>query len=148
VLAQQLKQPTLIALSQVIQDGKTHYYDALENQNKHNQIDEWLNYFADVLLHAQEYTLKEMEFLIKKTQFLDRFRDGLNERQQKVIIRVFAEGTSGFAGGLSAKNYVTIADTTASTATRDLQDLVKMGALTKVGERKSTRYYLCLSSDG
>ena len=142
ILAQHLEQPTLIALSQVIQDGKKNYYDALEKQNKHNAIDEWINYFSGVLLQAQAYTLKEMEFLIKKTRFFDRFKDKLNARQQKVVARMFAEGTKGFVGGLSAKNYVTIASTTASTATRDLQGLVKLGALIKTGERKSTRYYL------
>lgn len=144
VLAQHLRQPTLIAVSQVIQDSKKDYYDALEKQNKHNKIDEWLDYFTNTILKAQDYTIKEMEFLIEKAKFFDRFRDKMNSRQQKVIARVFAEGTKGFTGGLSAKNYVTIADTTASTATRDLQDLVEMGALTKTGERKSTRYYLCL----
>lgn len=142
VLAQHLEQPTLIALSQVIQDNRKLYYDGLETQNKHNAIDKWISYFSDVLLQAQAYTLKEMEFLIKKTQFFDRFRERMNERQQKVIARMFAEGTKGFAGGLSAKNYVVIARTTASTATRDLQSLVEIGALVKTGERKSTRYYL------
>ncbi|MBV1889141.1 MAG: DUF4172 domain-containing protein, partial [Proteobacteria bacterium] len=90
ILAQHLEQPTLIALSQVIQDGKKNYYDALEKQNKHNAIDEWINYFSGVLLQAQAYTLKEMEFLIKKTRFFDRFKDKLNARQQKVVARMFA----------------------------------------------------------
>ena len=142
VLAQHLQQPTLIALSQIIQDNKKHYYAELEKQNKHNEIDGWLDYFTDVLLQAQAYTIKEMEFLIGKTKFFDHFKDKLNHRQQKVIARMFAEGTKGFIGGLSAKNYMTIARTSASTTTRDLQALVEMGALTKTGSRKSTRYYL------
>jgi Fic family protein len=146
-LAQNLKQPTLIALSQIIQDNKKHYYDALEKHNKHNNIDGWINYFADVLLQAQAYTVKEMEFLIEKTKFFDQFKDQMNARQQKVIARIFAEGTKGFIGGLSAKNYVTIAQTTPSTATRDLQSLVEMGALIKTGSRKSTRYYLRIKDD-
>jgi len=126
----------------VIQDNRKPYYDGLETQNKHNAIDDWIGYFSDVILQAQAYTLKEMEFLIKKTQFFDRFKERMNARQQKVIARMFAEGTKGFAGGLSAKNYVTIARTTASTATRDLKNLVEIGVLIKTGERKSTRYYL------
>ena len=57
----------------------------------------------------------------------------------------FKEGLSGFKGGLSADNYITITKTSASTATRDLQDLVAKGALTRMGELKSTRYHLNLS---
>lgn len=143
-LAQHLEQPTLIALSQVIQDNRKDYYDHLEAQNKHNVIDDWLSYFSNVVLTAQAYTVKEMEFLIQKTKFFDHFSHTMNERQKKVVARLFAEGTKGFTGGLSAKNYITIARTTASTATRDLQALVAMGALTKTGERKSTRYHLNL----
>lgn len=141
-LAQHLETPTLIALSQVIQDNKKGYYDALEKQNKHNTIDDWLSYLTDVLLQAQAVTIEEMEFLIEKTKFFDHFKDQINERQQKVITRLFVEGTKGFIGGLSAKNYISIAQTTASTATRDLQDMVKKGMLRKTGSRKSTRYYL------
>lgn len=40
------------------------------------------------------------------------------------------------------ENYITIANAARATTTRDLQGLVEMGALTKTGERKYTRYYL------
>ena len=49
-----------------------------------------------------------------------------------------------FDGGLSANNYATITEVSASTANRDLQYLVDIGALKKHGERKGTRYYLNL----
>ena len=146
VLAQHLKQPTLIALSQIIQDNRKGYYDALETQNKHNEIDGWLGYFADVILQAQKYTISEMDFLIQKTKFFDRHKDHMNARQSKVVARMFAEGTKGFEGGLSAQNYVTITQTSASTATRDLKDLVDKNALFQTGERKGTRYWLRLKA--
>jgi Fic family protein len=57
---------------------------------------------------------------------------------------MFREGIDGFRGGLSAENYITITKTSRATATRDLQDLVTMGALTKTGELRHTRYYLKL----
>ena len=146
VLAQHLEQPTLIALSEVIQAQRKDYYDQLERQNKHTAIDGWLIYFAKTVLKAQAYTVKEMEFLIQKTRFFDRFSQGFNQRQQKVVTRLFAAGINGFTGGLSAKNYISITRAAPSTATRDLQALVAMGALTKTGERKSTRYHLNLEA--
>jgi Fic family protein len=54
----------------------------------------------------------------------------------------FREGIDGFQGGLSAENYIAIAKTSRATATRDLQDLVVVGALTRTGELRHTRYYL------
>ena len=83
-----------------------------------------------------------IDFLIEKSKFYDRFDGKLNERQGKVIARMFEAGIEGFKGGLSAKNYITISDAARATATRDLQELVEMESLTRKGERKYTRYYL------
>jgi len=55
---------------------------------------------------------------------------------------MFREGLEGFKGGLSAKNYITITQTSRATATRDLQDLVEKGALRRTGERRYARYWL------
>ena len=55
---------------------------------------------------------------------------------------MFRAGIDGFKGGLSAENYISIAKASRATATRDLNDLVSKGALTKSGERRHTRYEL------
>lgn len=145
-LAQSVGQPTLIALSYPIEKCKKDYYEELETANKHNEITEWLCYFGQTIIDAQTYTLKQIEFLITKTKFYDHFRGRFNTRQSKVIERIFNEGLDGFKGGLSAENYLKITKTTRATPTRDLQDLVKKGALTRIGELKYTRYYLKLNN--
>jgi Fic family protein len=145
VLSQCLGQPTLIALSHAIQEHKNAYYDSLEKNNKGNEITGWLVYFAKTILEAQAYTQKLIDFLIAKSRLYEKLRGGMNERQQKVIARLFREGPTGFKGGLSAEKYIGIAKTSRATATRDLQDLVEMGALAKTGERKYTRYWLAIS---
>ena len=66
----------------------------------------------------------------------------LNERQAKVLERIFREGINGFRSGLSAENYISITQSPRATATRDLQKLVEIGALNRKGERKYTRYFL------
>lgn len=141
-LSQSLGQPTLVALSQIIQGKRKAYYDALELNNKGNEITDWLVYFAKTVLEAQSYTLNMIDFLIEKTKLYDQIGSQFNERQAKVIERMFREGLEGFKGGLSAENYITITGTSRATATRDLQELLVLGALTKTGERKSTRYWL------
>jgi Fic family protein len=145
-LAQSIGQPTLIALSHIIEKNKKSYYDELEGANKHNEITKWLYYFAKTILDAQSYTLMQIEFMISKMKFYDHFKDQLNSRQNKVIERIFREGLDGFKGGLSAENYLSITKTTRATATRDLKDLVEKGAFTRTGELRHTRYHLKLYS--
>ncbi len=55
---------------------------------------------------------------------------------------MYREGLSGFKGGLSAENYISITGVSRAKTTKDLQDLVAKGALIKTGERKYTRYHL------
>lgn len=144
-LAQNLGEPTLIALAYTIERHRKAYYDSLEASNKSNAITEWLLYFANTILAAQHVTLARIEFSIAKAKFYERYRDHFNERQEKAIGRMFREGIDGFKGGLSAENYIAITQASRATATRDLQDLVDKRALTKTGERRHTRYALQVS---
>lgn len=141
-LSQNLGQPTLLSLSQTIQSGRKSYYQALEDNNKDLEITEWLFYFANTVLEAQKRSQNLIDFLIAKVQFYDRLRGRLNERQDKVIARMFKEGLNGFKGGLSAENYISITGTSPATTTRDLVDLVEKGALRKTGKLRHTRYWL------
>ena len=143
-LAQNLGHPTLIALAYTIERKRKDYYAALERNNKDLSIDDWMTYFARTIIEAQENTIKRVDFYVAKAKFYERFRGRLNERQAKVVARVFKEGIDGFKGGLSAENYISISRTSRATATRDLQDLVAKGALTRTGELRHTRYFLNL----
>lgn len=143
-LAQSLGQPSLIVLAFTIERKRKAYYAALERDNKDIKVDNWLAYFADTVLEAQDTTVQRLEFYIAKAKFYERYRDQLNPRQAKIIARMFREGIDGFKGGLSAENYIRIADTSRATATRDLQNLVAIGALGKTGELRHTRYHLAL----
>jgi Fic family protein len=147
-LAQTLGQPTLIALAYTIERKRKDYYAALERNNKDLGISGWMTYFARTILEAQATTIKRVDFYVAKARFYETFRGKFNERQEKIIARLFREGIDGFTGGLSAENYITIAKTSRATATRDLRDLVKMGALTRTGELRHTRYFLTLPDQG
>jgi Fic family protein len=76
---------------------------------------------------------------------LERLRSQINERQQKVLVRMFREGPERVKGGLSAGNYSTITGASPATTTRDLADLTEKGALVRTGERKHARYALNLA---
>jgi Fic family protein len=144
-LAQNLGQPSLIALAYTIERKRTDYYAALERNNKGNEITDWVTYFAGTVLQAQNNTIARVDLYVAKAKLYEKLRSKLNERQSKAIARMFQEGIDGFKGGLSAENYISITQASRATATRDLQDLVAKGALTKTGERRHTRYHLKLS---
>lgn len=143
-LAQGLGGPTLTALAATILARRPAYYSMLERSSKSNDIDAWLAWFAGIGLEAQRRTRAQVAFLIDKSKLLERLRGHLNERQEKVLLRVLSQGPEGFAGGLSAGNYVRIAKTSPATARRDLADLVDNGAFTRTGERRYARYHLTI----
>ncbi|MBU0723334.1 MAG: Fic family protein [Alphaproteobacteria bacterium] len=147
-LSQGLGEPAVMALSDAIQADRKRYYDLLEQSNKELEVTAWLEYFAGVVLDAQSRTLRLVEFLIAKTRLYDRLHNSLNDRQQKVLARLFREGPEGFKGGLSAENYISITGTSTATATRDLGDLVTKGAIMRTGERRHTRYWLNIDGGG
>ncbi|WP_058281654.1 Fic family protein [Ruegeria denitrificans] len=146
-LAQNIGQPSLIALAFTIERERKAYYDQLERHQKTLDVTPWLVWFAETVFTAQQVTLERVGFFIAKTHFYERHRDQFNARQDKVITRLFKAGPDGFNGGLSAENYLSITGTSRATATRDLQDLVEKGALIRTGELRYTRYWLKLVRD-
>lgn len=141
-LAQSLGRPSLTVLAATILARRREYYGALEVANKDIEITSWLAWFAAIVLEAQHRATAQVEFLVDKTRLLDRVRGQLNSRQEAVLLRMLREGPAGFAGGLSAGKYITIAKTSPATATRDLGDLVEQGALARTGDRRHARYQL------
>ena len=74
-LSQSIGQPILLALSHTIQSDKRAYYQNLERNNRSLQITEWLEYFGETILNAQQYSLRLIEFLIAKTRLAAKSLD-------------------------------------------------------------------------
>lgn len=136
--------PIPISLSYAIEARKQAYYQALKNAQKSNEVTDWLIYFVDIIIEAQEQAEQQIHFILRKTKFFDRFKTHLNERQEKVLRRMLAEGVDGFKGGINAKKYMSIAKTSKATATRDMQKLVVLNIFNPIGGGRSTRYELNL----
>lgn len=134
----------MLSLSQAIESEKKEYYAALNAASKTNEITDWIRYFANVILRAQIEAESQIKLIFKKSLFFNTFKDVLNERQLKVINRMMKTGLKGFKGGMSAKKYMVIADTSKATATRDLQYLLSINALIQIGSGRSVRYELNL----
>ncbi|WP_245882422.1 Fic family protein [Spirosoma oryzae] len=141
-LAVGARQSLTTALSSTIERDKKAYYQASERVNSSLDITEWLLYFSQKILEAQGYVQQMITFVVYKARYFGTYRVRLNDRQTKVALRLFREGLTGFSGGLSAENYIRIAKTSRATATRDLAEMVELGALMKQGKLRHTRYYL------
>ena len=92
------------------------------------------------MLTAQIQAEAEIDFTLRKARFFARFEDALNTRQWKVVKRMLDAGPNGFEGGMNAKKYIALTQTSKATATRDLQDLVDKGIFIPAGAGRSTRY--------
>ncbi len=142
ILSQGIGRPTLIAVSRILEANKNKYYEALGKCNRTLEIAPWVNFLTDAILQAQRESMDWLQFLVQKSKLMNSLKDKLNPRQEKVLLRLFKEGITGFKGGLSAENYISITKTSRATATRDLAELVNLGALKKTGELRHTRYWL------
>ena len=144
-LSQGIGRPILIATSKVLERRKKEYYQALEACNQTLEATAWVEFFADAIVQAQEESLQLLNFVIEKSKLLTKLSGRLNPRQEKVLLRMFEEGPSGFKGGLSAEKYIAITGASRATATRDLVELVHVEALFKTGELRHARYWLKIS---
>jgi len=138
-LSQTIGRPVMLSLSQVIEADKKSYYKALEKAQRKNEITEWLQYFTGIVYEAQIAANKLISFTLQKSMFINQYKTLLNERQLKVVLKML-ESPKGFEGGMSAKKYISITKTSKATATRDLQQLLELGALILKGGGRSTHY--------
>jgi Fic family protein len=143
-LSQASGKPVLLALSRTISGRKKAYYAELEKVNRTLEVSRWVSFFADTVLEAQRSAGLLLHFILEKAKFFEQFGNTLNDRQEKVLLKLFAAGPNGFEGGLSASNYRSISKASPATVTRDLSELVELGALERTGEKKHTRYRLKL----
>jgi Fic family protein len=139
-LSQGIGRPVMLSLSKTIEAAKKDYYAALQKAQRSNEISSWVNYFVRTILQAQKEAETQIDFTLKKVKFFDRFKNQLNERQLTVIKRMLDEGPEGFKGGMNARKYAGITKTSKATATRDLQFLASINALTAFGGGRSTSY--------
>lgn len=132
-LSQGLGRPALLSLSETIESNKKAYYFALQKGQRSNEITDWIHYFVNLVHQAQLRAEELIEFTLQKVKYFNRFDDLLNARQKKVIRRMMDEGPEGFEGGMNARKYRGIAKVSKATATRDLQELVELGAIERIG---------------
>lgn len=149
-LSQSLGYPSTACLATAIEGDKKSYYLQLEKASRGSvDVNVWLDYFADTVIKAQEIAKEEVDFVLVKMRFYEAYGNYLNDRQAKLVSRVFAEGRKGFAGGITTRKYAAISKCSNRTASRDLADLVAKGVIIPLpGGGRATRYELTTVEPG
>lgn len=135
----------LYSMSAQIKTERDGYYDVLERTQKGSgDITEWIVWFLTCLDRAILRSDSEIRKAMHKARLWQHIAHlGLNERQRKVVNRLFEAGPGGFEGGLTNRKYRGITKTTRETAKRDMSDLVTKGILVKKpGGGRSSSYDL------
>ncbi len=135
----------LYSMSAQINAERDAYYDILERTQKGTgDITEWIVWFLQCLERAIRHSGAEVQKAQEKARLWQQISHlNLNDRQKKVINRLFEAGPGGFEGGLTNRKYRGITRTTRETAKRDIADLVAKGILVKnPGGGRNTSYEL------
>nr|WP_315145385.1 Fic family protein [uncultured Flavobacterium sp.] len=143
-LSESLNRPILMSLSSTIEQNKKQYYESLKQAQRTLEISDWILYFTTLILESQKNAKQTVLFTLNKTKFIDHYKNQMNERQRKAVLKMFENGVTGFEGGMTAIKYVSITKTSRATATRDLQDLTEKNILKPRGEGRSRSYDLNL----
>ena len=145
-LSQSLGYATTACLATALEADKKTYYLQLEKASRGSlDVNVWLDYFADTIIKAQEIASEEVNFVLTKTRFYEVYGNQLNDRQARMVSRVFAQGRKGFEGGITTKKYEAITKCPNRTASRDLSDLVAKGIIIPLpGGGRTTRYELTI----
>ncbi|HXQ53621.1 MAG TPA: Fic family protein [Stellaceae bacterium] len=129
------------SMSAQIRTERKAYYDTLEATQKGSiDINDWLEWFLGCLDRAFDGAEIILSAVLKKARFWELHSGApLNERQKKILNRLL----DGFEGKLTSTKWATLCKTSQDTASRDIDDLVRRGILSKdpAGGR-STSYSL------
>lgn len=129
------------SLSAQIQQERKEYYKVLETTQKGSlDITQWLSWFLGVLQRAISKAENNLETILFKSRFWQKWTGhAFNDRQIKLLHRLF----DGFEGKLTSSKWALIGKCSMDTALRDINELIDLGILEKMGSGgRSTNYQL------
>ena len=149
-IAQSFGFAPLLSLSTPISQNKKPYYEQLNLASTGNlDITNWVTWFVENTILAHEQTAAAIKNVLNKSAFWRAAKaEELNERQTKVINKVFDAGAEAFENGISAKKYMSLGKCSKATATRDLAQLTQANYFKKSGVGRGVRYELVISDTG
>ena len=142
VIAEGLGVDVVLPVSTVIMRHRKDYYEEIHRASQSLDWTAWAKFFIPVLTETLTDFITAAQFVVVKGEYLSWYESRISERAKKVIVRLFRDGPSGVAAGLSAAKWMRMTKVSKPTATRDLEELVKIGAIIREGEGAATHYRL------
>lgn len=136
----------LMRISQRLLEVRDGYYDALERA-QHGPLDvtPWVVWFIAQVRAACDSASLVIDQALEKARYWHAHQDkALSHRQRKMLRLLLDAGPGGFEGGMNTRKYASLTGASRATSSRDLIELEAMGMLQRVGEGRSTRYYLAI----
>jgi Fic family protein len=133
------------SLSAQICAERKDYYSILETTQKGGlDITPWLEWFLGCLGRAIDGSEAVLATVLVKARFWEaRSSEAFNERQRKLLNRLLDGAHGGFDGKLTSSKWAAIGKCSQDTASRDIEDLVRRGILSRnSGGGRSTSYSL------
>jgi Fic family protein len=132
------------SLSTQIMTEREGYYNILEKTQKGSgDITDWLVWFMGCFARAIVRSEDIMNGVFSKSEFWQQHaQDQLTERQKKVINRLLDAGIEGFEGGMTTQKYASMTHISRATAFRELDQLMELGILKRIGQGRTARYEL------
>ncbi len=141
-LAEGLGLPLVLPVSTVIARHRVAYYDEINEASRSLDWTNWAAFFIPVLTETIEGFVAAVKFIAAKRAYLAKYESAFTERAKKVILRMFEDGEEGVKAGLSASKWGRMAKVSKPTATRDLAELVAVGAIVREGDGPTAHYRL------
>ncbi|MBT0653450.1 Fic family protein [Geomobilimonas luticola] len=134
------------SLSTQIMAEREGYYEILEKtQNGSGDVTDWLVWFLGCFARAIGKSEDIMNGVFSKSEFWRHHaQDQLTERQKKVINRLLDAGAEGFEGGMTTQKYASMTHCSRATAFRELDQLLELGIVKRVGQGRAARYEIGL----
>jgi Fic family protein len=132
------------SLSTQIMAEREGYYEILEKTQKGSgDVTDWLVWFLGCFARSIAKSENLMNGVFAKSEFWQQHaQDKLSERQKKVINRLLDVGTEDFEGGLTTRKYASMTHCSRATAFRELDQLLELGIVRRVGQGRTARYEL------
>ena len=126
------------------------YYGQLANAQRSGlDVTAWVVWFVEQFRMACVGTAEVIDLSLVKGRFWAQHSQAdLTVRQRKIINLLLDAVPAGFTGGISTQKYVSIAQTSRATASRELLDLEKKSVLVAAGVGRGTRYDLAIPGWG
>lgn len=131
------------SMSAQIQKERKQYYTLLERTQKGDMdVTMWLLWFLKCLQSAIINSEKSLSRTLDVATFWDKNKATPFNERQRLMVNKFL---SGFEGHLTSSKWAKITKSSADTALRDMQDLVKKGVLVKLeAGGRSTSYMVIM----